>query len=309
MSAVIEWARYSTPDDFWPVAVILSILCVAGFIFGFYYFTRKRILENIPTSKIRSAAQGFLELIGHGQLLEGPEIIAPLSGKTCNWYSYVIQERRRSRKKNRWVTIEQATSDELFILQDETGKCVIDPEVASIIPTDTDTWYGTTARPRSGMNRGGSLISGGRYRYIEKRMHPGDPLYAIGLYQTVGGANVEINFNADVISLLKEWKADSEYLLKKFDKDKNGKIDMHEWENVRKAALKEVIDQHKELTAAPPVNIMGRTRDSRRPFILSAVSQDSLINRYKYYSWGSIILFFVSGTALSWIVNLRFYGS
>ena len=143
------------------------------------------------------------------------------------------------------------------------------------------------------MNRGGSLISGGRYRYIEKRMHPGDQLYAIGLYQTVGGANVEINFNADLVSLLKEWKADSEYLLRKFDKNKNGKIDMHEWEAVRKAALKKVIDQHKELTAAPPVNIMGRTRDSRRPFILSAVSQDSLINRYKYIA-GAQLYYFLS---------------
>ena len=71
---------------------------------------------------------------------------------------------------------------------------------------------------------------------------------------------------------------------------------MQEWENVRKTALNEIIDKHKEITTAPPVNLLGRTRDRRRPFILSYVSQEGLIKRYKLLSYGLISLFFTSGT-------------
>ncbi|MGK0297009.1 MAG: hypothetical protein ACI9XC_000609 [Gammaproteobacteria bacterium] len=306
ISTVSQWARYGVPDDFWPIAILSILLCISTFIGGFYYFFRLRVLENIPTSKVRSAAQGYLELIGHGQLLEGSEIIAPLTGKVCTWFSYMIQERRRSRRSNHWVTIEQATSDELFLLIDDTGKCFIDPEGASVIPSQTYTWFGTSARPATGKSYRGKISSPGRYRYIEKRMHPGDDLFAIGFYQTVGGANSEINFNADMLILLKEWKSDSEQLLKKFDRNKDGRIDMHEWELVRKAALDEVMQKHSDLTALPPVNILGRTHDNRRPFILSSLPQDTLIKRYKYYSSGLISLFFISGTFVTWILNLRF---
>jgi len=303
MSVLIEWARYSVPDDFWPIVIILIILCVTGFFGAFYYFRRMRVLADIPTSKIRSAAQGYLELIGEGALMEGPQIFAPLTGKLCTWYHYMIQERRRSKRKNHWATIEQGTSDELFLLIDETGKCVIDPEGASVIPSQTDTWYGSTLKP--GKSTSASFLGGKRYRYIEKRMHPGEPLYAIGLYQTVGGASADFNINSQVSGLLKAWKNDSESLLKKYDTNKDGQIDMQEWENVRNTALNEIIDKHKEITTAPPVNLLGRTRDRRRPFILSYASQEGLIKRYKLFSYGLISLFFTSGTFVTWVINLR----
>ncbi len=263
ISAVSQWARYGVPDDFWPIAILSILLCISGFIGGFYYFFRLRVLENIPTSKIRSAAQGYLELIGRGQLLEGPEIIAPLTGKSCTWFSYMIQERRRSRRSNHWATIKQATSDEMFLLIDDTGQCLIDPEGASVIPSETNTWFGTSARPVPGNSYSWKISSPGRYRYIEKRMHPGDDLFAIGFYQTVGGANSEINFNADVLILLKEWKSDSKQLLNKFDRNKDSRIDMHEWELVRKAALDEVMKQHSELTAVPTANILALSYSHR----------------------------------------------
>ena len=309
MTAVADWARYSVPDNFWPVAIILLLCCIGGFIGGFYYFMRMRVMENIPTSKIRSAAQGYLELIGEGQLMEGPEIIAPLSGKTCTWFSFEIRERRRSGRKNRWVTIEKGTSDELFLLIDETGQCVIDPEGASIVSKHSNTWYGTSPRPGQGSMRRGGLLSSGRYRYTERRMHPGEPLYAVGLYQTTGGASAQVNLNADVLALLKEWKSDSEAMLKKYDSNSDGQIDVGEWEAVRKAALAEVMTQHQEIKSIPAVNIMTQTRDRRRPYILSALPQYKLIRNYKIYSWCLIVLFFITGGILTWIINLRFYGA
>jgi hypothetical protein len=309
MTTVADWARYSVPDDFWPVAIILLVFCIGGFVGWLYYFMRMRMIQNIPTSKIRSAAQGYLELTGEGKLMDGPEIFAPLTGKICTWYSFEIQERRRSGRKNRWVTIEKGLSEELFLLVDETGQCVIDPEGASVVSKHSDTWYGTSSRPRQGSIKRGGLLSSGRYRYNEKRMHPDDPLYAIGLYQTTGGASTQFNLNSDVLALLKEWKSDSDTLLKKYDKNSDGQIDVKEWESVRKAALNKVKEHHQEIKSVPPVNIMTKTRDTRRPFILSVLPQDELVRTYKLYFWGLIGLFFISGAFLTWIIDLRFYGA
>ena len=94
-------------------------------------------------------------------------------------------------------------------------------------------------------------------------MNPGDELYAIGFYQTVGGANSDMNLNADLLILLKEWKSDSKQLLNKFDRNKDSRIDMHEWELVRKAALDEVMKQHSELTAVPTENILALSYSHR----------------------------------------------
>ena len=309
MSALIEWAKHSASDDFWMVAGIAVVLTIAGFAGAFYFFMRKRIMEDTPTSKIRSAAQGYVEIDGTGDLLEGPPIIGPLTGKTCTWYSYKIEERRRSGKNSNWHTLEKAISDELFLIIDDTGQCIIDPEGASVTPSEKDVWYGATSRPGRGAATSGGFLSSGRYRYSESRLHPKETLYAIGLFSTVGGAGDVYDPNSDVREILKEWKQDSESMLARFDTNKDGEIDMEEWQAVRVAALKEVMAKHNERKVETPVNMLARTRDARRPFLLSALPQHSLIKRYQLYSAMLIMLFFTSGAFASWIIKLRLAGT
>lgn len=305
MSALTEWAYQAPPDDFWVAATFLIILAIAGFIGSFYFFLRKRVIEDTPTSRIRSAPQGYVEIDGTGALMEGPPIIAPLTGKYCIWYSYKIEERRRSGKRSHWATIEKATSDGLFLLIDDTGSCVIDPEGAYVTPAATDTWYGPAAKPVRGPVTGGGILSMGRYRYTEQRLHPKEPLYAIGLFESVGGAAGEFDINADVRDLLREWKKNSETMLSEYDKNKDGEIDIEEWDVMREAALKEVMARHHELRSEPPVNMMTKTCDSRRPYILSALPQSSLVRRFHYYSLTLIILFLISGAVVTWLIGLR----
>lgn len=280
-------------------------LTVAGFIGAFYYFLRKRIIEDTPTARIRSAAQGYVELTGIGKLMDGPPIISPLTGTQCTWYSYRIEERRRSGRRTRWVTVDKGTSDELFILEDETGTCVIDPEGAGITPAAKDIWYGSTPRPASGPGGGRRWFSGRRYRYTEQRLHPGEPLYAIGLFETVGGAGGHFNVDGDVRELLREWKRGSERLLEKFDRNRDGEIDVQEWEAVRQQAYREVMVRHAERKTAEPMNLMTATHDRRRPYILSAVPQDDLVRRFHHYSAVLILLFFATGATATWLIGLR----
>ena len=75
------------------------------------------------TSKVASAAQGYVELIGSGRPLAGAPLISPVSQLPCLWYRYKIE---RKTSDNKWVLEDKGESDASFILEDGTGECVVD---------------------------------------------------------------------------------------------------------------------------------------------------------------------------------------
>ena len=56
--------------------------------FGFRFLNRYRLIMGTPTSLIRSAPQGFVEVVGHISDGEGNTLYAPLSGIECGWYRF-----------------------------------------------------------------------------------------------------------------------------------------------------------------------------------------------------------------------------
>ena len=314
--ALKEWVRVAPADDFWLWAIGLTIATIAGFFSAFTFIHRKRIIQDTPTSKIRSAAQGYLELIGVGQLMEGQPIVSPLTSKSCTWFHYHVEEKRGSGKNSKWVTVRKETSDNLFLLKDDTGHCVIDPEGAKVTVNDKRVWYGHSANPPTTTNNfekkstlgkfTASFTSGfGRYRYTEKLLHPDENLYAIGFYKTVGGAGAKFDINEDVRELIREWKNDTNAIMKRFDENKDGEIDLNEWQKVRDEAYKEVVKKHSHQKTLPPIHLMEKTNDRRRPYILSAVEQDDLTRRLHYFSVLSIGAFLICGSLATWLISLR----
>ncbi len=299
-SMFAQWLNAQPVGDRWMLVIIATVLAIAGFIGAFYYFYRKRLIEDTPTSTIQAAAQGYVEFSGVSKLMEGPPITAPLTGRTCTWYEYRIEARRG----DRWREIKAGRSEELFLLEDESGECIVDPEGARVTGATKQVWYGAH---RHGVRPGRTSLLGrfGRYRYTERRMHPGDVLYAIGLFKTIGGsAGGKPDVNQDVGVLIREWKRDSQAMLARFDKNSDGNIDVDEWQAVRDEAYKQVMLRHKELQHQPATNIIGKTQDKRRPYLLSALPQSALIRRWHYYSVALITLFFISGSLAIWIFNL-----
>jgi len=312
LSALSEWARTAPNDDFWLWSTGLLFVTVAGFIFAFINVHRKRIIEDTPTSKIRSAAQGYLELVGHGYLMEGQPIVSPLTGATCTWYEFKVEERRQSGKKSEWVTVRKGISDELFLIKDETGQCIIDPEGAHVTVSNKNVWYGGSSNPmgnstssRKKRNFLTGLLVSNKYRYTEKLLHSGETLYAIGLYKTVGGAGAHFDVNEDVRELIREWKTDTEAMMKKFDTNGDGEIDLNEWQRVRDEAYNHVMEKHSEQKTMPPVHLMNKTNDRRRPFILSALAQDDLVRHLHIYSVISITTFIICGSLSTLLISLR----
>lgn len=99
---------------------------------GFSWFKRKRLIEDIPTSKIRSIAMGLVEV--KGKALQAKKEIkqSPLSGKKCIYYRYLVEKLVSSGKSSRWVRVKQGRSDEPFFVEDETGKVMVDPKNAEV---------------------------------------------------------------------------------------------------------------------------------------------------------------------------------
>jgi hypothetical protein len=292
------------PDGKFYFYLLLGVVAAAaGFIYAFIYFRRARIIEDTPTSKIRSAAQGYVELAGRGEMLEGDTIVAPLTTTPCTWYRYKVE--RVSDKHSR--VMESGTSEELFALVGETGRCVIDPDGAAVTCKTKKVWYeGSYPSRRRGVG-GGSLLGrlGGRYRYTEERMHPGEDLYAIGMFMSVGGGAESFNTDAEVREVLALWKKNPKALLKHFDKNGDGELDMQEWEAVRKAAYQRVRKEQSKRSVQPPTHIMKKPKHDNRPYLLSVYPQHELVKRYKLMAAGCIAGFFVAGSAAVWMATLR----
>jgi hypothetical protein len=268
------------PQAFWLSTSAAAVGTLMLLVIGFGYLRKARLLEDTPTSRVRSAAQGYVELQGHARLMPGPEIVSPLSLTRCVWWRYTVQKLDRTRDKQEWVTVEKDCSGELFLLCDPTGDCVVDPDNAKVVPSIKRRWRGPVQRPCRPPD--GSWIQFGDYRYVEELVLIGDLLYGIGWFRTQG---IEQDFNdtQELRALLADWKKDQAQLLERFDHNKDGQIDLQEWEGVRRAALEQVRTTQVQRALNPDVHVLCKSPD-RRPYILSTVTQQALTRRARLWA-------------------------
>jgi hypothetical protein len=113
---------------------IVSLIGIAGglylFFRGFQVLASKRLLLNTPTSKIRSASMGLVEVSG---LATGPYTLpAPITGRACYLYRTTAWQQRESGKNHDWVKVAEETLHVPFFLDDSTGKLLVEPRGAEL---------------------------------------------------------------------------------------------------------------------------------------------------------------------------------
>jgi hypothetical protein len=240
---------------------------------------RARIIDDTPTSHVRSAAQGYVELAGRASFA-GEEQRAPLSGRACVWWKYSVEQKREdSRGRTRWATINSGSSVAPFLLTDDTDLCLVDARGAEVFPSEEAVWYGSTPWPSpaaSAAARGSGTR--GDYRYTEHRIYPDVKVGVIGEFRTIGGVNEQDPLTR-ALELLRAWKNDQPALLRRFDIDGDGVLDREEWERARAAARKQVLEELPQAEALPRLNVIARPGD-RRPFLLAAMDLATLARRY-----------------------------
>jgi hypothetical protein len=114
------------------IGVLSVFIGLAVFVIGFIFFRKKRLIENIPTSKIRSIAMGLVEIFGQVIPIKERILKSPFTDKECVYYQFTIEEYRSSGKNSQWVTIKKGEQRDLFYLKDDTGTVMIDPTGATI---------------------------------------------------------------------------------------------------------------------------------------------------------------------------------
>jgi len=252
----------------WPI--ILGLIGAISFFAWIGNQRRSRLILDTPTSRIASAAQGYIEVMGRAKQMHDIPLLSKLTLLPCVWYRYLIERRRRDNKG--YNIVEQGTSDDTILIDDGSGQCFIDPDYAEVITRHKQVW------------------SKGGYRYTEYLLSPLDTLYAIGEFATLGGANSDLDFKGDINVLLTEWKRDKTQLNERFDLDKNGQIDPQEWELAVLAAKREVAKQHGEIRLKDGTHLLRKPKDGRL-FLLSNLPEENLARKYVLWGWFHLLTF------------------
>jgi hypothetical protein len=150
----------------------------------------KRLIENIPTSKIHSIAMGLVEIKGRVIPVDDRVLLkSPFSNKDCVYHKYLIETDMGIKDEN-WVTIGFGENHQLFYLKDTTGSVLVNPKDAKIdIPKDNEFGKGAGKMlPREGKDfilnekknfekEYGFIMAN---RYTEWYIAPDDILYVLG---------------------------------------------------------------------------------------------------------------------------------
>lgn len=282
--------------DYITLAVAIGVT-VFAFYSAFRSLIKARLIEDTPTSKIRSASQGYVELSGFAHTLENQSLVAPLTGRPCLWYYYKIERYERSGKSSHWRTLEKKSSNSFFLLKDNTGECSVDPGKADVTTSRVKVWRGNSRHPTTTVGTPSLLgsVFGGRYRYTEKVIQNNDYLYALGQFQSIHAPSPEQQQKQKTGEILNQWKQDYDQLVARFDSNADGELDMEEWNRAREEAARQarsyVLDNYNDT----PIHILTYPPQRRQPYIISNKDPKQLTRSYRLRALGFAALFLVSG--------------
>ncbi len=170
---------------------------IIGFFAGLYLFfsgllslKRKMLIENTPTSKIRSLAMGLVEVYGEVVPAQGKILKSPFSNSDCVYCRYTVEEYRSSGKSHYWAVVNSGEYGTYFFLRDDTGVVLVSPTGAEVdIPMDSeyDSSLGKdppeqvkTFLKSAGIGFEGLFGINKTMRYLEYLIAPRDKLYVMG---------------------------------------------------------------------------------------------------------------------------------
>jgi hypothetical protein len=171
------------PYNFFPI--------IAGFVgfglmwAGYRRFQLKQWVQDLPTSRIGTAAQGLIEVQGHATAYRG-KIFASHTGRSSVYLRCHIEEWQSGRKSG-WKTIHSSTHGEEFLVTDSSGiahvhlfgaNIVLNRETHESVSNETElTVEGFYGFPR--------FSKGRRYRIHEEKILVGEPVTVIGDFRAV----------------------------------------------------------------------------------------------------------------------------
>ena len=276
------------------------VYCALASLAGFWMWQHgqrlARIIEDIPTSRIASAPQGYVELLGQACELADVGLVTGLSGTSCLWYRWEIARRGGGEGHSNdlvstfiahavYLPSEHEESQSCIGIQDGSGEAVIFPYGSEVIAAHRQIWHDGDAR------------------FTEERIMSGDQLYVLGDFSTHTPSSGQWDLVNEVSSQLSIWQADKPMLLRRFDRNGNGSLDPDEWEVMHREALRVAKDKQTLELAAPIVHRV-MAPDSGHRYLISSKSPQKLASHYRFWRAFGLGLFIGMGMLGLWLAGL-----
>lgn len=214
VETVLEWLAVISPISLVGVAMLGAIAAKAGEI-SYRGFRAYRILQDMPTSQIRSAPQGYVALEGRLEPLDSEDpVTAPFSGKPCVSYRVAMQEKHGSGDDVEWKTLFEEQDPRPCVLADDTGRCLILPALADQRPDTVADFYGDEAdhaAPPEGLQGIDTGWFQGPIRFVEERVEPAQ-VHVVGRFvthrSTAAGAEPGDGPVGHLLTIFRQWRTD-----------------------------------------------------------------------------------------------------
>ncbi len=175
------------------VVPVLAAAALGLLWYGLRALKRKRLIENIPTSKVEGVCLGLTELKGKAERTE--PLTSYLAECACVYYRFSVEEhwrrtetytdsegKTRTRTRSGWTSVRSGEQRVVFRLEDETGSIRIVPERAQI---DADRVFARTCSRFDPLyyQKGPPFSvphSTGRRRFTEYAIRLHTPIYVLG---------------------------------------------------------------------------------------------------------------------------------
>lgn len=246
------------------------LLLVSGIALSFFasFFNYWRLLKmtEAPISTIAAAAQGYIELYGKASC--DKPLKTPYQGIPCVWYRAWVFANREEFDDDDSIDftnnqlLDYSESQINFTLDDGTATCEVNPQGAEVIYFMARTW-----RKHN-------------HRYAEEYLPANKNLYVIGQLDTRKDILDDAKLNQYLRDKLADWKTRSQQLLNRFDQNRDGKIDMQEWQQARQEAHKQVLAEH-ALLANTNDGFTLHAPVGNHLFLISAKSPQQLRDSHK----------------------------
>ena len=265
-------------------AIIFIVVATISLFLAVRYFNLARHLQNIPRSKIRSAPQGHIEIIGRARPLVPVPYYLPETDIPCVWFELSYRHGQGDSSATEFKRTESS-----FLVDDGTGTCRIDPQAMAI-----ETRAGKDNQlNKLGLENQSGLLSA-RWIAVDETVH------AYGRFDTLTSDfhQQKEDMIRQRLSALKK----DQSLMQQFDADNDGRIDVAEWDRARELVRQDVEVHFREKQQAQDnrdaIHVLRPPDDDRLPFLVSSFEELKTIRRYRLYALGFLLLFAVSGAAL-----------
>lgn len=294
------------------------------FFAGFKELKSKRIIENIPTSKINTGAVGTnVEVTGRIVCEKDKMVKAPISGRPCAFYSIEIQQWKRNRRfrgisignrphsgrgyyQGHWVTIDSFYSDRGFFINDNSGANAMVLVYGAVIKRKGNThdlelhsnkfdemsiWLrqaidANQRKLRKFKMKKSSWLFSKRFRFREWCFSVGEQIYVLG--HADSGLKTPKRNRMKFKTFLKAKKAiqENDKLKARFDTNQDGKLDEAELERGAKILAQQLEAKYskEKLEDLASKTKLIFKQKKPNPFYISNMSEKELIKNLATWS-------------------------